>query len=215
MARCVGQVLLGLAPLLAAGCLAGYIYPKVTYIPRLDVDAPAQDVWAFAVHSTRERCLSLSPSHEITLRPLPQASTTSIQANLTLEHGYWLWGGMRLSEHVSHDLRVRLYRRGHRTVEIGSWDLFEGVRWLPAASAVELEQAVDDLLAPPREDESLVAAADPFGHLAVGSSDARHQQALRFAALEYETLVRAPGVDDATRTRLAAKVRQLRERADK
>ena len=37
--RRVGQVMLGLAPLLA-GCLAGYVYPKVSYVPSVNVEAP-------------------------------------------------------------------------------------------------------------------------------------------------------------------------------
>jgi hypothetical protein len=218
--RWVGQGLLVLAPLLAAGCLAGYVYPKVAYIPRLDVEAPPQDVWAFAVHNHREQCLSLSPSHKITLRPLPQDRTIHVQADLTLEHGYWMWGGMRLSEHVSHDLFVRLYRRGHRTVEIGSWELFEGVRWAPATSAAEREQALEALLAPPGEvDWGFLRTGEgnfpSFEHLATGSADPRHRQALYFVAGEYEALAQSPGIDVDKRNRLTDNARRLRERAGK
>jgi hypothetical protein len=207
--------MLGLAPLLAAGCLAGYVYPKVSYIPRLDIEAPPQQVWAFAVYNQRERVLSLPAGHEITLRPLPQQSTLGPQADLTLEHGYWLWSGLRKSDHVSHHLSVRLYRRGHRTIEVGSWDLFDDVRWIRAEGTAEQEQAIDDLVAPPREGDGQAVEVNSFEHLGAGSADPRHRQALLFAAAEYETLAKRPGLDDATRNRLLDKARHLNARAEK
>jgi hypothetical protein len=216
LVRRVVQVILGLVPLLAAGCLAGYVYPKVMLVPRIDIEAPAVQVWAFAVHAQRERCLSLAPSHEITLRPLPQESTIAPQAEFTLERGYWMSGGMRLSEHVSHRLCVRLYRRGYRTAEVGSWQLFENVRWVKAQGPADLEQAIDALIAPPPEGPAAWDDRESsFNHLAAGSTDPRHRQALVFALSEYDLLAKLPGLDETTRLRLRDKVRQLRERVDK
>ena len=214
--RRVALLMLGLTPLLMAGCLAGYVYPKVSYIPSLDIDAPPDQVSAFAVHNQREQALSLPASHTITLRPLPQQSATGRQASVSLERGYWLWGGMRISEHVSYRLTVRLYRRGYRSVEVGSWQLFEAVHWTSADTLAEREQAIDDLVAA-REGEGMAWESGPsaFEHLAPGSSDPRHRQALLFAVVEYNVLATTPGIDEPTRARLHDKARQLRHHAEK
>ena len=213
MVRRVGQLMLGLAPLLA-GCLAGYAYPKISYVPSLDVEAPPLHVRAFAVGAQSEQQLSLPASNQITLRPLPQEKSVGPQVDVSLEHGYWLWGGLRISEHVSHRLLVRLYRGGHRTIEVGSWQLFEPVRWARAQTLAEMEQAIDDLLAPPRDSDARDGLVS-FDHLAPGSTNPRHREALQFGVGEYEAVAKIAGNDEAARTRLLDKARRLRERAEK
>jgi hypothetical protein len=218
LVRRLGLFLLGLAPLLAAGCLAGYVYPKVSFIPRLDVAAPADEVWAFKVQNEREAVLSLPPNDQITLRPLPHTNTVGAQADLRLERGYWMWGGLRLSEHVSHRLTLRLYRRGYRTVEVNSWKLFEGVHWTRTESLADREQAIDQLVAPPDTTNWWLDGGEggvSFDHLAAGSTEPGHRQALLFAAAEHELLAQSPGIHGVMRDRLADKARKLRERAEK
>jgi hypothetical protein len=211
-------VLLGLAPVLLAGCLAGYVYPKISYVPGLEVAAPPQDVRAFVVHVQRESALSFSACPHLTLKPLPQSNHLGAQAELSFERGYWLWGGIRISEHVSHDLSVRLYRQSYRTVEVPSWRRFAGVHWNKVESLADREQAVDDLLGPwPIYDGPIVngeSAAPTFDHLQAGSTDAEHRQALLFAVAEYEALSQAPGVDSAARRQLLLKARDVRNRAE-
>jgi hypothetical protein len=212
--------LLGLAPLLVAGCMAGYAYPKLSYVPTLAVEAPPNEVWAFAVHCKDQQCLSLSASHEITLRPLPQERFVGPYSDLTLERGYWLWGGVRMSEHLSHGLVVRLYRRGCRTVEVGSWELFDSVRWVAAQNEREREFAIDDLFIAPGERgpagdyEGKRNALASLEEVVAASTDPSHRQALLFAAGEYAALARDVRRDD-DRKRLLDKARQLRERAGK
>ena len=214
----------GLLSLLMAGCIPiGYAYPTVSYVPSLAVAAPTDEVFAYRVDvSDDDNSIEFpeADKYVLTSLPLDPAGRFNPQVKLSMDYG-WFWNMIAAiyNEHTHHTVMVRLYRPGFHTIEIASWDKAGTVKWEPAATLPEQEQAVDELVStwdssrlamqhvytrtePPREPVV-------FKSLAPGSTSDEHQRALQFAASEYERLQRTTS-DREIRVRLDAKAKELR-----
>jgi hypothetical protein len=220
----------------AAGCLGGYAYPQLSYVPPLQLQEPCGGIHAFRVEVVQVMDDIYHAEDKCVLRPIPLSSTGEIagQANVSLEAA---WGVLMLiptewTHHCWHTMRVRLYRPGFQTVEIEPWQAVDRICWKAAADWQAQEKAVDELIASCHFDccmvPVLVVPASPperllgspptlwLSHLARGSSSEGQRQSLRFAAEEYERIavLAASAECSAGHTQLLSSARLLRELAD-
>ncbi|HTU92704.1 MAG TPA: hypothetical protein VMF69_21670 [Gemmataceae bacterium] len=217
----------GVLALLVTGCMPlGYVFPTVSYVRPATVGPARDQVHAFRVDVTDEsNCFEIPEKDSYVLTPLPLNGDGSFepQVKVATAYGWFLdgvtviWGSCR-----HHTVHVRLYRPGYQTIDLVSWRNNEPLRWTPAATPQEQEQAVDDLVStwwtsPMRVQTQYAAQGfepprEPivFRYLAPGSTSDEHREALGFAAREYERLAR--GVNDAElQARLAEKAKTLRQ----
>ena len=221
----------GLLGLLMAGCMPlGYAYPKVSYVRPVAVGASPDEVHAFRVDvADDDNSIDSPEKDEYVLHPLPlrEDGRFDPQVKLAVDYGWMVTGStVAYESSTSHALLVRVYRRGYYTIEIESWQKDDGLKWAPANTVEQREKAIDDLVStwkttPIRIQNRLsrsefLPPRDPivFRYLAPGSSLDEHQQSLQFAAGEYEHLL-TEAVDEALRSRLAAKSKELRQIAAK
>jgi hypothetical protein len=219
----------GLLGLLLAGCMPlGYAYPTVSYVRPASVGAARDEVQAFRVDVINDtNCFDIPEKDRYRLTPLPLHLDGSFdpQMKVAVDYG-WLLNCMALNytSLTHHTVLVRLYRPGYQTLELESWRKDERLHWTPASAPQDREQAIDDLVstwktAPEQLQnkhafEGFVPPRDPviFRYLAPGSTSDEHGSALRFAAGEYEQLLR--DVNDAgQRARLEEKAKTLRQLA--
>jgi hypothetical protein len=212
-----------------AGCAPiGYAYPTVSYVPPVTLGAERDEVTAFRVDvADDDNCFNIREKDEYVLHPLPLHRDGHIdpQMKLAVDYGWiWNWVSGIYDGATRHTVMVRLYRPGYRTIEIHSWQKKGRVNWVPASSPEEREIAIDELIStwnttPERLQNQIartgfVPPRDPFvfHYLAPGATLDEHQQALQFAAREYERLLRQAASPDM-HERLEAKARKLRELA--
>ncbi len=211
-----------LAPLLggAAGCVPlFYAYPAVSYVPAVNVGKTHEKTYAFRVDiADRKRAGDPDETGRYVLRQIHVAKSGHVngQAKLALDSGfYWNCLVTCFAEQTNHTVRLRFYRSGYRLIEVHSWQTEGGLVWKEAADAAAREKAVDALLGP-SEPAIKRAAGKGFAWLAPGSESLAHQNALRFAAAEYEQ-VAALGQHEGHEEiydRCLAKAQWLRDRAE-
>ncbi len=223
--------LCGLLGLLMAGCMPlGYAFPTVSYVRPATVGAVRDEVRAFRVDvSNDEYCMDIPEKDRYVLTPLPLHADGSFepQVKISADYGWMLncfvmiYGGT-----THHTVLVRLYRPGYHTIELESWRKDEPLNWTPAATPLEREKAIDDLVStwwtsPTHMQaqyavEGFVQPVEPilFRYLAPGSTSVGHQETISFAATEYERLA-SELPNDEVRSRLQEKAKQLRQLAAK
>src|SRR5438445_133117 len=125
---------IALACLCNAGCLGGYVYPSATYVPRVPVGKPvAEEVHAFRFDIIDYTgSIDLASSDEYLLRELPLTVRGDVLPQFTMGFGRGWWGvyhtlGYTQRRHAT--LRVRLYRPGYETVQVGPWEWRRQVKW--------------------------------------------------------------------------------------
>lgn len=202
------NVLLGLS-----GCYVplGIAYPTLSYTPTVAIAADAaRDLHAFRVDfveaphaakpAQRFQCefgeIDLSARNEV-----PGQTATGLRYFWGL---FFLPSGENYPNSVhsrdSH-IRVRLYRRGFRTIEIGpDSDSDTALDWEPVDNYREREEAIDALLG---------VKSDSFVHLAPGHVSKKHEAFLHFAAEEYRQL--ANRLDETRADQLRIRIRALKK----
>ena len=198
----------------------GIAYPTLSYTPTVTVpDEGAKDVHAFRVAivespravkpADKMRCqfteIELDARNEV-----PGQVATGISYYWAL---YFVPGdGEQAYPNSVHSrekrIRVRLYRRGFKTIEIGpdsSSDM--KLDWEEVDNHLEQEQAIDELLG---------VKNDSFVHLAPGHVSKQHEAFLRFAADEYlhlsSLLDQSKAEQMRARTRILKKYDQVHDR---
>lgn len=221
----------GVLLLLLTGCMPlGYVFPTVSYVRPAKVGAARDQVRAFRVDVTDDNNCMEIPEHDryvLTALPLNGDGSFEPQMKVAADYGWFLdgvaiiWGSCR-----HHTVLVRLYRPGYQTLELTSWRNDDRLRWTPATTLQEQEQAVDDLVSTwwtsPTHLQTQYAAQgfepprEPivFRYLAPGSTSDEHRETLCFAAREYERLLRSAD-DEEQRSRLQAKAKALRQLVDR
>lgn len=212
-----------------------YVYPSVSCVPSVAVDAPPDEIHAFRVDiANDESCIEFIGPSSYRLTPMRvwPGGRTCPQVKAALDHG-WIWNCIALTfgKHSDHTVHVRLYRPGFELIEVASWELPDEPRWVRVADATGQEKAIDDLLAPiekglqpaglslvyhrPRNGE--VDEPYDFGHLRPLWFSLQHRQSLEFAAAEYERVAAAHQAANqlAQRKRCLRKVERLRTLLDK
>src|SRR5260370_3840773 len=137
--------------LFCAGCLGGYVYPTATYIPRVPVGKPAAD----EVHAFRfdiidyTGSIDLAGSDEYLLRELPMTVRGDVLPQFTIGCGRGWWGvyhtlGYAQRRHPT--LRVRLYRPGYETVQVGPWEWRRALKCQPATTLDAQDKTLDYLI---------------------------------------------------------------------
>lgn len=225
-ARSAGRAC-GLLVLLVTGCMPlGYAFPTVSYVRPASVGAARAEVRAFRVDVVDDDFNLRVPEKDCyVLKPLPLHIDGSFdpQVKVAADYGwlvncfYSIYGAT-----THHTVLVRLYRPGYHTIELESWRKNEPLNWTPAPTPLEREKAIDDLVStwwtsPARLQtqysvEGFVPPVEPivFRYLAPGSASPGHQEALDFAAGEYERL--ASQVANAElRSRLQEKAKALQQ----
>jgi len=219
--------LCGLLGLLGAGCMPlGYAYPSVSYVRPASVGAARDQVHTFRVDVTDDdNRLAIPEGDRYVLTPLPLNEDGSFdpQLKVATDFGWFLdapafmYGSMR-----HHTVLVRLYRPGYHTLELASWRNNRRLHWTPAPTLQEREQAVDDLVSTWRTTPMIFQCQYATQHkdaphdsllfrfLAAGSISDEHQEALSFAAGEYERLAQE-ATDAELRSRMEEKARALRQ----
>ena len=134
-----------------SGCLGGYVYPTANYIPRIPLGTPAAD----EVHAFRfdirdySGSIDLSGGDEYLMHELPLTArgTVPAQAEIRLGHGWWgVYHTLGYQQRMNPTIRVRLYRRGYETVQIGPWNWRGPIDWKPVNTLEAREKAIDDLI---------------------------------------------------------------------
>jgi hypothetical protein len=204
----------GLLLLLAGltGCIpfvpCHYVYPSISCVPSVAVDAPPDEIHAFRVDIVKDdSCIEFMGPSSYRLTPMRvwPGGRTCPQVKAAVDHG-WIWNCIALSygKHFDHTLRVRLYRPGFELIEVSSWELPEELRWVQVSDATGQEKAIDALLAPVGQTlqpaNSVSAFASPrngwkepreFWHLKPGWFSTKHRQSLEFGIAEYQRVATA------------------------
>jgi hypothetical protein len=204
------------------GCFMplGVVYPTVSHTPSV----PLKEEFAGDLHAFRIDFMEYVHAKKITEKLKCELS----EIDLTKEHDvpsqtstglryYWALffvpgaaDAMPGSVHSRDSwVRVRLYRRGFKTIEIGPDSTKESAEaWEKASDLKDLEEAIDALIG---------AKKDSLTHLPSGHTSRKHEDALNFAAAEYLQLVNCvPDLNAEQRrmrTRLLKKYNTLRELA--
>jgi hypothetical protein len=207
--------------------------PELSYVGPVDLGTAGADVHAFRVDVTEKTVVNIDQNlksagggvtyYEFTPMQLSARSTTSLQWDVSWAYG---WRCIGLWDYwptlTTHSVAVRLYRRGFETTELRPG---AGVPddWNEAADLAAQEKAVDDLLgvSPLKSTSPLKLVKGTGAHsppaLELGTKSPGHQQALLFAAGEYEWLAHQTSEHDveeqAIRARLLNKARRLHELA--
>ncbi len=177
-----------------SGCYVplGIAYPTLSYTPTVAIPADAvKELYAFRVdvvespHAAKPAKRTQSVFSEIDL-----AARNEVPGQMAAGLRYY-WGLFFLPSGDSYPkgvhsrdthIRVRLYRRGFKTIEIGpDSDRDTALDWEAVDNHREREEAIDDLLG---------VKGDSFVHLAPGRVSKKHELSLRFAAEEYLDLAR-------------------------
>jgi hypothetical protein len=230
--------LIALMAACAGGCLGGYAYPQLSYVPPVQLPDAGDEIHAFRMDVVQVMEDIYHAEDKCVLRTIPISPTGAVagQAKVSLETA---WGVMMLipsewNHHCWHAMRVRLYRPGFQTVEIEPWQSVAQVRWQAACDWQSQEKAVDDLIASCHFD-CLILPASPaqclptsagteampvptwLSHLACGSTSEGQRQSLRFAADEYERIAVLAAKADSQQgqAQLFSSARRLRELADR
>jgi hypothetical protein len=217
--RRIAATTLGICLLLGAcGCLMpfGIAYPTVSYTPSVATGADAGEVRAFRVDFVESRhSLNQAEWLKCEFQEIDMSSRNEVPSQLTtgISYAWALYffpgtvesykGSLR-----SHDewVRVRLYRRGFKTIELGPDDSGDmRLDWLLVADNADREEAIDKLVG---------AQKDFLGHLFPGSKSPKHNAFLRFAADEYQNLANSLDDNNAAqaklRVHLLKKIKDLR-----
>ncbi len=211
--RRIAATTLGAGLLLgASGCLMpfGIAYPTVSYTPSVSTGADAGEVRAFRVdfaesrHSPNQAEWLKCEFEEIDMssrKEVPSQLTTGISYAWAL---YFFPGTTEAYKNSlrSHDewVRVRLYRRGYKTIEIGPDDSGDmRLDWLLVRDNADREEAIDKLAG---------VQKDFLGHLYPGSKSPQHIAFLHFAAEEYQNLANSLGDSNAADARLQVHLRK-------
>lgn len=210
-----------------AGCMGVYAYPSVSYTPpvRLPVES-CQEVRVFRVDiADDDSCPEYPESDRYVLSRLPVRDWVWPQIQCEVDRGWFaLFGALNYGNHTSHRVRIRLYRPGWETIEVGPGEKAE---WQPAATPEQQEEAVDALLSTHEHDSSvgmftrgrMEEGPEPphdlrrFRFLAAGTVSQAHREALLFAADEYTRLAGHARDRAVLRTRLEKKAAALRSLA--
>jgi hypothetical protein len=211
------------------GCLhVPYCLPEINHVAPIEVQCPAEEVAAFRVDTRSANSMVMgicfggprgfeTTDHQVLTRIAASTQgTTTHQWGLGVEHGWRVVGigaWNYTSAFTSHDVAVRLYRRGHATIELKPGQSPRELKWIEAATLAEQEKAVDDLLGnAPSKSEALEFR--PKHSLELAATTAAEKDALRFAAGEYEWLANHVSSWDAEpekmRQRLHGKAQRLR-----
>lgn len=133
------------------GCAVPYAYPRVDKTEPIPVNG--RDVTAFRVDYTAagdEKWEREASEYRIALLPIdPQHSEIPEQSRVGLERGLYLYMfQLDRNNKVSEYVEVRLYRRGWRTLRLNNAYQGGPLKWEPAKTLLEREQAVDTLFSP-------------------------------------------------------------------
>ncbi|MFL5339794.1 MAG: hypothetical protein ACJ8F7_06460 [Gemmataceae bacterium] len=206
------------------GCLGGYVYPTATYIPRVPVGQPAAD----QVHAFRfdirdySGSVDLSGGDEYLMHELPLNVRGNVPAQtmVGLGHGWWgVYHTLGYRQRMNPTMRVRLYRRGYETVQVGPWDWHGQVEWKPVDTLAGREKAIDDLISTRETNELYKINPAVWGNARAdynleAPQTPEQREALLFVATEYDDLAEQSqfhAKEDIARLR--DKARQLRELA--
>ena len=183
----------------------GVAYPAVSYTPSAPID-PAQthEIRAFRVNfeenhkSANQADWVKCDFQEIDLRER-QEVPSQLLVGLNYSWGWYFFpgsgqaykGSVRTSDKW---VRVRLYRRGFRTIEL-SPDDEENTRieWQHARDREEQEEAIDKLTG---------VKQDFMGRLLPGSTSPEHKLFLQFAIEEYEHVAKSIEDENAAKAKL-------------
>jgi hypothetical protein len=194
----------------------GVAYPTVSYTPSVSTGADAGAVRAFRVDFVESRhSLNHAEWLKCEFQEIDMSSRSEVPGQLTtgISYAWALYffpgtvnsykGSMR-----SHDewVRVRLYRRGYKTVEIGPDDSGDmRLDWSPVADDADRAEAIDKLVG---------VQNDFLGHLFPGAKSPKHSAFLHFAADEYQNLADSLDGSNAAqaklRVHLLKKIKELR-----
>ncbi len=182
------------------GCMP-YVYPTLAYTPDIVVPNSDGSVHAFRVDMDRTQRPPLPTSHDYGLSRIPIDTRGQVPSQLELATAMGVLNPFGVVDGAKHEqtkftMLVRLYRPGHRTMEVRAWDKSRELQWLAAPSLGDQERAIDDLLAPADVDPKITwwelkdqkDTKGPGLGLQPGTSSASHRQALIFAAGEYQRL---------------------------
>jgi hypothetical protein len=209
-----------------AGCLQlPYAYPNVMHVSAVQLAPGPDQVHAFRVEVNGKVADLGEKTEEFVLSRVAVENKTRVpsQTNATLEYGVYVAdGGVNYPIHTNSALLVRLYRPGYELVELRA-GVAAAVEWKPVQNPLAQEKAIDDLLNVPalsyrptvnREGRDVQRSIQQWNpaHLPPGSRFAPHQDALLFAASEYERLAAAGGSEESV-SRLRKKAAAIRARA--
>ncbi len=192
--------------LLLSGCIVPYTYPRLSYTPRIPVDAPCDELNVFRVDFTKHSTDIDSFVPEDGMQQLSRvapATTETVppQVKLSADYGFAVIGGaLNYLVHTNHSVGLRVYRPGFELVEFRSWERRDKVVWKSAPDLAAQEETLDRLF--------------PIGRLDTECKAEEHKAALLFGASEYERLSAKSSADDDT-VRLTRKAAALRAIADK
>jgi hypothetical protein len=175
------------------GCAlpVGIAYPTLSYTPSVGTDEDsAKDLHAFRVNFVEKKLAAKQDDAikcdfaEINLTSkgeVPGQKVTGVSYHWAM---YFLPGSTEPLNGKVHTfdkwVRVRLYRRGFKTIEIGpDTSRTEPIDWVIAENDNEREDAVDDLVGVKR---------NSYKHLLPGSTSESQKTFLLFAQAEYEHL---------------------------
>lgn len=181
---------------LASGCLPiPYIYPKLSYIPPVSVSSTGDRVYVFRVQGTFKQEQynenffisgqpAMVPHHKIRLLSTEDVQTISSQTCLTFEKGIVWWPLFQSTE--VHDLSLRLYRPGYKTVEFHGWTTPSKIIWEEVRGMTDQELALDRVWScpPAKWEEENRDLPESWRYKASKNS----RTALAFLASEYERL---------------------------
>ena len=202
------------------GCIFPYVAPSIASTPRIELDAPREEVRAFRVDVTLSQdspdlsgpFLSQTNTERLSEVPISQRDEVPSQLKASIQHGGVIIGVLSLRTRESESVVVRLYRSGFDLVEVGSWDGRKRVEWKPATSIAAQEKAVDHLFGGGQVGPRRPALR--FGcWQAGGSVSAAHREALLFGASEYERLAKFPSSTADERKALQDKAKAKRDLA--
>jgi hypothetical protein len=217
--RRIAATVLGACLLLGAcGCLMpfGVAYPNVSYTPSVPTGADPGEVRAFRVDFVESKhSLNKANWLKCEFQEIDMSSRNEVPSQLTtgISYSWALYffpgtvesyrGSLR-----SHDewVRVRLYRRGFKTIELGPDDPSDmRLDWSPAVDLADRHEAIDKLVG---------VKNDFLGFLFPGSKSQEHKAFLLFAAGEYENLANSLNDGNAeqakARVHLLKKIKELR-----
>src|ERR1051325_1553379 len=145
-------VLLALLPN-CTGCLA-YGYPTLAYTPMLTVPNHDNSAHAYRVDVDRTERTAAPTTSQYTLSKIPLDERGNVPSQLELASATGVYDPLGVASGATHErnlytMLVRLYRPGHRLIEVQSWDKTRDLNWSKAKDLGEEERAVDDLVADP------------------------------------------------------------------
>ena len=182
------------------GCMMplGYAYPNFSRTPSMPIaEDVSREIHAFRLDFVRSKQQEKDDDGvKCEFREIDLSARKVIPSQTSAGISYF-WGLYFFPSEANafensvrtHDkwVRVRLYRRGYETIELGPEHTGgDSLDWLPAVTGKEREEAIDHLLGSKKES---------IKHLEPGSRSKEHQAFFAFVADEYERLANTVSED--------------------